>query len=174
MKICSKCSEEKSLDEFHNSSKSKDGKQSQCKSCAKIAARDWGRQNRSSASAAMGNYRQTWGGAVRERYHNSRHRARVKGYKFTITQDYLFELLTQQNYKCALTGDAISFVSSDSKKLSLDRKDNSRGYEIGNVQWVTWEVNNAKGRLSDAQFIELCRKVCVTESSETIPEGSTQ
>ena len=173
MKKCTKCGEEKSLDEFHNQSRSKDGKQSQCKACAKTTSRNWGRQNRSAASAAMGQYRQTWDGAVRERYHNSHHRAGVKGFEFTITQDYLFELLKQQNYKCALTGDDLSYISGNSKKLSLDRKDNSKGYGIGNVQWVTWEVNNAKGKLSDALFIELCRKVCVTESSETIPEGST-
>ena len=168
-KICSKCGEEKPLESFHNHTRSKDGKQAQCKACARIASNEWRRRNKSVASAAMGQYRQTWDGAVRERYHNSRHRARVNGYEFTITQDYLFKLLTKQNYKCALTGDNLSFVSGDSNKLSLDRKDNSKGYEIDNVQWVTWEVNNAKGKLSDAQFIELCRKVCVTESSETIP-----
>ena len=172
-KICSSCGEEKPLDNFHNSSKSKDGKQCQCKNCARIASNEWRRRNRSAASAAMGQYRQTWGGAVRERYHNSHHRARERGFEFTITQDYLLELLSQQNYKCALTGDSLSFVSGHPNKLSLDRKDNSKGYEIGNIQWVTWEVNNAKGKLSDAQFIDLCRKVCVTESSETIPEGST-
>lgn len=173
VKSCSCCSVEKPLEEFHNSSRSSDGKQSQCKNCARIASNEWRRRNRSVAASNMGQYRQTWGGAVRERYHNAHHRARERSYEFTITQDYILNLLSQQNYKCALTGDDLSFVSGNPKKLSLDRKDNSKGYEIENVQWVTWEVNNAKGKLSDAEFINLCRKVCVTESSETIPEGST-
>jgi hypothetical protein len=36
MKICQACNVEKSLDEFHNRSKAKDGKQTRCKECNKL------------------------------------------------------------------------------------------------------------------------------------------
>lgn len=40
--------------------------------------------------------------------------------------------------------------------MSLDRIDSSRGYEVGNVQWVTKYVNWAKNDLSQEDFINLC------------------
>lgn len=122
----------------------------------------------------MGRYRQTWEGAVRERYHNANYRAKQKGFDFNLTVEYLSDLLTDQNHQCALTGDDLSFVSGNPKKLSLDRISSKGGYTQGNVQWVTWEVNDAKRALENEAFILLCQKVCAkVEGSETIPEGST-
>ena len=46
MKICTKCKEEKTLDMYNNSTKAKDGKQSQCRVCVNICNSKWKKDNR--------------------------------------------------------------------------------------------------------------------------------
>ena len=38
---------------------------------------------------------------------------------------------------------------------SLDRIDNSRGYEIGNVRWISQRANRAKADLTDQEMVAL-------------------
>jgi hypothetical protein len=42
---------------------------------------------------------------------------------------------------------------------SLDRVEPLKGYTKGNVVWVRWCCNMAKGTLSVSDFIEMCRAV---------------
>lgn len=65
------------------------------------------------------------------------------------------ETLVVQDYKCALTGAPLVV----GENASVDRIDSSRGYELGNIQWVTKEVNRMKIDFDQKLFIELCRKV---------------
>lgn len=51
-KVCNVCTVEKSLDDFHNHKKMKDGKNSRCKECAKAAARQWSAENKERKVAA--------------------------------------------------------------------------------------------------------------------------
>lgn len=67
------------------------------------------------------------------------------------------ELLINQNYKCALTGDTITELTA-----SIDRIDSNHGYTEGNVQLVTVEANFAKQKLSIDNFFNLCKKVYFT------------
>lgn len=82
-----------------------------------------------------------------------------------LTSEYLYNLLKSQNFKCALTGDNLlpNDNSLDHKQeelnLSLDRIDSSVGYEIGNVQWVTKQINWSKSTLNNQEFLNLCQKV---------------
>lgn len=88
--------------------------------------------------------------------------AKQRKIDFDLTQEYLWELYQQQSGKCALTGDELIFGETcrDSKRTaSLDRIDSSKGYVIGNVQWVHKDVNFAKQSMNQEQFITLCRKV---------------
>ena len=44
--------------------------------------------------------------------------------------------------------------------LSIDNFSKSgKGYVPGNVQWVSWRVNRAKGEQTQEQFLEMCRAV---------------
>lgn len=42
---------------------------------------------------------------------------------------------------------------------SLDRIDSSKGYVIGNVQWVHKTINTMKMDLANSEFIKLCQMV---------------
>lgn len=81
-----------------------------------------------------------------------------RGIRLTTTREYLFKCIEKQDYKCALTGDKLWFIDGKSN-ASIDRIDSSKGYEKGNIQWVTIDANFAKQRLSNKEFIELCQKV---------------
>lgn len=45
MKSCSKCGEEKSLEEFYRAKSASDGRQSWCKDCHRVQSREWKQDN---------------------------------------------------------------------------------------------------------------------------------
>ena len=57
-----------------------------------------------------------------------------------------------------MTGMHISLEYKE-QTASFDRIDNSKGYEVGNIQWVHKEINMMRGTLSVDRFIELCEFV---------------
>ena len=42
---------------------------------------------------------------------------------------------------------------------SPDRIDPTKGYFEGNVRWVLWAVNRAKGEMDDELFVDICREI---------------
>lgn len=83
----------------------------------------------------------------------------IKKYEiFNITGEYLIKLIEEQNFKCALSGMEICYLK-DKKTASLDRIDSSKGYEIGNVQWLHKDVNLSKHIYNQNYFIEMCKKI---------------
>ena len=78
----------------------------------------------------------------------------------TVSIEYAWSLFLAQSKRCALSGTLLT-ISNDHKinNASIDRIDNSKGYEIGNIQWVTKEINFMKGKLSQEYFVQLCKQV---------------
>lgn len=81
--------------------------------------------------------------------------------QFTVTIEYLNNLLIKQNHKCILSGLPIKVgeTKAEETTASLDRIDSSKGYIKGNVQWVHKTVNLMKQSLSDTDFISLCEMI---------------
>jgi hypothetical protein len=102
-------------------------------------------------------------------------RAKKYNFDFSVTPEYLGQLLEQQNHKCALTGLKLDFHSGRkgyTGTASLDRIDSSRGYVFGSVQWVHRTINFMKGSLPQEEFIVLCHLVSVNQTkniSDVIP-----
>lgn len=92
-------------------------------------------------------------------------RARGRFLTVTITHEQAAALLEKQGGRCAFTGEPLTFAPRKSRRMasrqtaSLDRIDSSKGYELGNVQWVHKTVNIAKQALTDAEYVEWCRRV---------------
>lgn len=87
--------------------------------------------------------------------------AKSRNYPFTVTFDYLQDLLELQNYKCALTGSNLLCpktyiehreMTSNPYLISLDRIDNDLGYVEGNVQFVCVWANKARGSYDNELF----------------------
>ncbi len=96
--------------------------------------------------------------------------AERRGIPFEITREFAWQLYIDQNRKCALTGDVITFALNirderGSHTASLDRVDNSLGYTMGNVQWVHKKVNIMKNVMSNQELALWCEKIYKWTSS---------
>ena len=80
-----------------------------------------------------------------------------------ITMTYMMNLFVEQKGLCALTGRSLVLSALNRRPardgLSIDRIDSKRGYIIGNVRYVTFQVNIAKSRFTDEEFISMCRDI---------------
>lgn len=81
MKTCVVCKQMKNLDEYHNLTKSKDGKSYRCKSCDKAAR---ARSRAKSPNTKLG------------------YRRRKLQLKYGITLEDYEQMLKEQNYRCAI------------------------------------------------------------------------
>lgn len=105
-------------------------------------------------------------------YKIAKRRAKKSNKSFSIAVEDLKAQWEKQNGKCPLTGwDMIlklpgnkpSNVSLsdylDPRQASLDRIDNSRGYEKDNIRFVSYIANCASNCFTDIQLVEFCNAV---------------
>lgn len=97
--------------------------------------------------------------------------AKDRNLEFDLTLSYLDDLLEAQNFTCILSGVELTIpnklkaystyngIDRKSFTISLDRIDSTKGYIIGNVQFVHKTINIMKQALTDAAFISLCKIV---------------
>jgi hypothetical protein len=88
--------------------------------------------------------------------------AERRGLTFEITKEFIWKLFEEQNRRCALSGVELYFgrmYHSHETTASLDRKDNSKGYVVGNVQWVHKDVNRLKRDLNEEYFLAWCHRI---------------
>lgn len=106
-------------------------------------------------------------------YNHVHSKAKERNLEFNITQEFLWELLVKQNFKCKLSG--VDIKISDKIKngnpdfnfitASVDRIDSLKGYVEDNVQWVHKDVNKMKMQYSNDYFIEMCKKISITQDN---------
>lgn len=91
--------------------------------------------------------------------------AKDRELEFTLTKEYITELYLEQNGKCAISKLDIIFAPTSKEHLqcgstaSLDRIDSSKGYIIGNVQWVHKRINFMKSDMTQSEFVAFCKAV---------------
>lgn len=96
--------------------------------------------------------------------------ANKRNLDFNITIDHAWNLYLLQGKKCALSGLNIIFEPNcvhnkkvDNRKkrtASLDRIDSSKGYVLGNVQWVHKDINLMKNKFNQDYFLKICKLIC--------------
>lgn len=89
------------------------------------------------------------------RFSAIRNGATRRGIPFNLSIEYLCGLFNSQRGLCALTGEPIYLDST----ASIDRIDNTKGYEVGNVWWTTKTSNRLKNNYSMEELLHLCRKI---------------
>ena len=89
--------------------------------------------------------------------------ARDRNLDFNLNIEYLWDLFIQQDRKCALSRLTIHLNEKcDEKKYktaTLDRIDSSKGYIIGNVQWLHRDINKMKSNFPEDYLIKMCELV---------------
>lgn len=97
--------------------------------------------------------------AIRNRLKDAKARSKKYNKDLDVDDVYLYELFKQQAKCCALTGAELMIEIGHPLCLSLDQIDPTKGYIVGNVQWLAWVVNRAKGDLDTEHFYEMCEAV---------------
>jgi len=94
-------------------------------------------------------------GNERRLYNKFRKSANTRGIKWDIDYKIFVECFTG---KCALSGWDISMTYANGT-ASLDRIDSTKGYEVGNIQWVHVMVNMCKNKYPQDKFVEMCKAI---------------
>lgn len=81
--------------------------------------------------------------------------SKSRNIEWNLTLDEMFD-----NYigKCSLTGWDIDIIYNNCT-ASLDRIDSTKGYIVGNIQWVHTMVNMCKNKYSQFMFLDMCKSV---------------
>ena len=165
-RTCCVCSETKPLSEFpQKRSESikliKPSTNNCCKACNAERSRKWRANNpgyrTTGKVTALPVEERPWMSAVRQRLTDAKGRCKKLNKDApNISAEYLYSVLLNQGKKCALTGAELLLEPNHPLCLSLDQIDPGKGYIEGNVQWLAWCVNRAKGDLSDTDFFDMC------------------
>lgn len=91
---------------------------------------------------------------------------KTRNLDFNITLDYAWSLYIEQDKKCAITGCPIAISRNNQNTASLDRIDSSKGYVIGNVQWLHKRVNIMKSDMSEEELKKWCRLILDYQTGE--------
>ena len=181
-KICNSCKLEKPLDDFTRSKRafkysSSQSHHSYCKACNADRAREW-RKSRpgyrgSGKLKSVPEEDRLLMSAIRQRLVDARSRCKkLRRPPPTVGADYLYGLFIEQRRACALTGTLLVIETNHPLCLSLDQKDPTQGYAEGNVQWLAWCVNRAKGDLSTEHFYEMCEVILDHRKVQRLSNGS--
>jgi hypothetical protein len=173
-KVCNKCQLPKPIEEFSNRGIGSnnfrarkadywDPKKNTCKACDAEYAREFRKKNpgyRGSGKNKNSDNRFLMS-AIRARINvclcNQRKRGKIS--ETDLTDEYLYDLFQQQDGKCRYSGEPMVIDTKHLLTLSLDKIIPDLGYMKGNVQWVCWAVNRAKGELKESDFLAMCRLI---------------
>lgn len=89
--------------------------------------------------------------------------AKRRNKEFNLTLEYLKSLWEEQKGICPYTGiklNLATYLKNHNDPIytaSLDRIDSSKGYIIGNVQYISAAINYMKGEMSHKDTFKLCK-----------------
>lgn len=152
-KRCPRCQTRKGLAEFARCKSGTHGRQSWCKKC-QYGRLDELRSARIEADPVM-----EW---ARKMVASARNRCKKKPWDCTIDKHDIIELYHEQRGLCAITGVEMEMaygVGRCDRHMSLDRINNDRGYEPGNIRLVCDRVNIMRGNLSDYELAHWCQAI---------------
>src|SRR5687767_13093228 len=151
MKICKKCNQSKSLNQFRT--RIKDGKsyrRGTCRACEYLESKKYFQQP-----------------GVRKRIVDKQRSkdpirfwitSRKNCWKGSLTTQYLIDLWNKQEGKCYYTGEVLipeggrGTNKPAQNSASLDKLNPELGYIEGNVAWCSFRLNTMKGNATEEQF----------------------
>lgn len=140
MKTCTKCGEEKALNEFAYRWKNKNQRHVSCKQCRGIAHLA---------------YNQTTRGRALKLHRNTKCRAKKKGLCFGLSEDWI-EVRLMAGY-CEITGIEFNFVAGHPFAPSIDRIKPELGYTEENCRVICWMLNAAMNNWGLGPVLKVAR-----------------
>ena len=146
MKVCARCGEVRSLEEFHRNKVLRDGRNSYCKACDATLTKEY--------------HSRTPEDRLKMSLNTARGTARKKGLPFEITADQMASMWAAQDGRCFYTGVPMVFDGSNvPESVSIDRVDSAKGYTLDNVVLCGTYVNRMKNEFFINEFVHWCRLV---------------
>lgn len=99
---------------------------------------------------------------------DAKQHAKTKNIIFDITEKDIEDLIINQDNKCALSG-----LSFDEYKFSIDKIDSSGHYTKDNIQLLTIDVNRMKSNFDEDHFINICNLVAMNAAKSPKPKQKT-
>lgn len=158
-KCCTTCKQNLTLADFYvSTNRGKQKYSSYCKDCSKRKA------TLHKKTYVERHYRD-----VESKMKNllTKARHRNKEYDDTLSVSYLVEVYTKQKGLCAYSEMPLSLEANHPHSMSLDRKDSSKGYVVGNLQLVSSAVNRMKQEFSEEFFLTMCDKIANNKTRTT-------
>ncbi len=91
---------------------------------------------------------------IKDRLTKAKQRAKRKNLKFLISEDYLKAIYPSDGL-CPVFKVKMEFFGDGLNSASLDRVDNEKGYEEGNVRWMCMRANRVKGTATNEEILAL-------------------
>lgn len=138
-KVCGKCGEPKTISEFNDCTKAWDGLSGLCRPCASQGNKDrYQKYSRNNTLKAI--------------FAQSRRNAGYRGIEFALTFEDIERLWATQKGTCAYSGRVMTTDLRDPHKVTIDRKDSTKGYTSENVALCCLVANLMKRDLSMDEF----------------------
>lgn len=172
-KFCKRCGVGKPIEEWSHNKARRDGLQDYCKVCCAEISKQWlsqpqhreqhreslarwYKENQERLREKMADYSTT----PTERYRQIKRRAPLRNVKLTIGKGEFIEWFNSQANVCYYCGNPLTGYRNGSLRgLTIDRKDNARGYELGNLTLSCMRCNVMKGSwLTEKQMIDAAKR----------------
>ena len=137
-KNCARCHEWKPLIDFNTSTKNWDALHTICRGCAAVYNQERYKKYRSNTLKSV------WNNMIKT--------SRYRNIENSISCDDIETIWENQKGRCFYSGCDMSKDIGSSFKVTIDRKDSSRGYHIDNVVLCCYAVNVMKNKLSINDF----------------------
>ncbi len=116
------------------------------------------RDNKDRIKARYWNYDNDSEKYIRRKVMVQKSRAKVRGIEWHLNTDKMIKKMIEQKV-CACSGIEFVYKHNSPYSPSIDRKNSSKGYTPRNVQIVCTAVNLAKWKLTQKQFIDMCKRI---------------
>lgn len=140
MRVCTYCQESHELEKFRIDKKGKDGRGYMCKPCFKVYTKEYEKTERGFLMRSYRNMKSRITGIQKKKAHLYEGKSllpKEEFYQWAGTSNFseMFEVYKKSGFDQKLAP-------------SVDRIDSSKGYEIGNIRWITHSHNSSLGSLS--------------------------
>lgn len=83
--------------------------------------------------------------------------AKKRGFTFSLTQEQFVSFLSEPCYYCG----ALKYSTYKNKYSynGIDRIDNKKGYELGNIVTCCYRCNRSKNSMPQDIFLDMCKKI---------------
>lgn len=151
---CTRCGEEKPLDQFHVNRFRASGRAASCRVCYNAEQREYRIAN---GNTVTRRYEKTKRGFLMRLYRNMQSRITgVQRQKFHLYSGKPLAVSREQFYEWAFTHPSFHelFAAWEASGYarqytpSVDRIDSARGYELDNMEWVTHSENSRRGSVT--------------------------